>query len=320
MLVHLNQGETYTALAGGFGVGTATVFRDVREGVDVLAAMAPTMQEALDVARWKAFVILDGTLLPIDRVGMVSGHDRTFYSGKYKRHGLNVQVLADPTGRLMWASPALPGARHDMGAAREHGLLDGLNSGGVRAVADTAYQGGGPAIRGSAAPAPPRTRHQPLPAAAVPSPEGGQRRARPPARPGRASGCSAQVLDGLPTKPQLSPLGTAPGQGRDGADPGRLRSSWKSSLNGVAVSRRSTLSSPVDSLPRYHPVEVAVSLLVLPHEPIGHTEPEGGPTLWSDARTRDARPLAGTPWADRPRARRRATPSRPPAGRPGGSP
>src|SRR6476620_11515150 len=57
VLVHQNQGETYTALAGGFGVGTATVFRDVREGVDVLAAMAPTMQEALAVARWKAFVI-----------------------------------------------------------------------------------------------------------------------------------------------------------------------------------------------------------------------------------------------------------------------
>src|SRR5215210_1531487 len=54
VLAHLNQGETYTALAGGFGVGTTTVFRYLREGVDVLAAMAPTMQEALDVARRKA--------------------------------------------------------------------------------------------------------------------------------------------------------------------------------------------------------------------------------------------------------------------------
>ena len=49
--------------------------------------------------------------------------------------------------RLVWASPALPGARHDMGAAREHGLIDSLNNGGIRAVADTAYQGGGPTIR-----------------------------------------------------------------------------------------------------------------------------------------------------------------------------
>lgn len=33
-----------------------------------------------------------------------------------------MQVLADPAGRLIWTSPALPAARHDMGAAREHGL------------------------------------------------------------------------------------------------------------------------------------------------------------------------------------------------------
>jgi hypothetical protein len=147
VLAHLNKGETYTALADGFGVGTTTVFRYVREGVDVLAALAPTLGQALDVARRKAFVILDGTLLSIDRVGMASGYDRAFFSGKHKRHGMNVQVLADPAGRLVWASPALPGARHDMGAAREHGLVAGLNSGGIRAIADTAYQGGGKAIR-----------------------------------------------------------------------------------------------------------------------------------------------------------------------------
>ena len=52
----------------------------------------------------------------------VCGYDRAFYSGKHKRHGMNVQVLADPAGRLVWVSPALPGARHDMGAAREYGL------------------------------------------------------------------------------------------------------------------------------------------------------------------------------------------------------
>jgi hypothetical protein len=147
VLAHLNKGETYTALAAGFGVGTTTVFRYVREGVDVLAAVAPTLNEALDLARRKAFVILDGTLLPIDRVGMTSGYDRAFYSGKHKRHGMNVQVLADPAGRLVWASPALPGSRHDLRAAREHGLIDGLNDADVRVVADTAYQGAGPAVR-----------------------------------------------------------------------------------------------------------------------------------------------------------------------------
>jgi hypothetical protein len=78
---------------------------------------------------------------------MASGYDRAFFSGKHKRHGVNVQVIADPAGRLVWASPALPGARHDMGAAREHGIIDALNTGGISAWADTAYQGGGSAIR-----------------------------------------------------------------------------------------------------------------------------------------------------------------------------
>jgi len=147
VLAHLRKGETYTALADGFGVGTTTVFRYIREGIDVLAAVAPTLDQALDVARRKAFVILDGTLISIDRIGMASGYDRAFFSGKHKRHGVNVQVIADSAGRLVWASPALPGARHDMGAAREHGIIDALNAAGVHTVADTAYQGGGPAIR-----------------------------------------------------------------------------------------------------------------------------------------------------------------------------
>ena len=58
-----------------------------------------------------------------------------------------MQVLADPAGRLIWVSPPLPGARHDMGAAREHGIIDALNTAGISTIADTAYQGGGPAVR-----------------------------------------------------------------------------------------------------------------------------------------------------------------------------
>jgi hypothetical protein len=85
VLAHLNKGETYTALADGFGVGTTTVFCYVREGVDVLATTALTLDEALDLARRKAFVILDGTLLPIDRLAMASGHDHAFYSRREDR-------------------------------------------------------------------------------------------------------------------------------------------------------------------------------------------------------------------------------------------
>jgi len=58
-----------------------------------------------------------------------------------------VQVIADPAGRLVWISPVLPGARHDMGAAREHGIVDALCAARIGTVADTADQGGGAAIR-----------------------------------------------------------------------------------------------------------------------------------------------------------------------------
>jgi len=51
------------------------------EVLALLAAMAPTLTEAIEVARSKAYVTLDGTLLRIDRVGMVGGRGRPYYSG-----------------------------------------------------------------------------------------------------------------------------------------------------------------------------------------------------------------------------------------------
>ena len=110
VVAYLRKGETYAELACGFRIGTSTVYRYLREAIGLLAALAPTLQQAIAVAAGKAFVILDGTLLAIDRVAMTSGRDRPYYSGKHKRHGVNVQVLADPGGRLIWASAALPGS------------------------------------------------------------------------------------------------------------------------------------------------------------------------------------------------------------------
>lgn len=83
------------------------------------------------------YAMLDGTLIPIDRVA----DDRPYYSGKHKRRGLNVQVPADPSGELVWASPTLPGAVHDLNAARSHGLIHALTAAGVTVFADKRYQG-----------------------------------------------------------------------------------------------------------------------------------------------------------------------------------
>jgi hypothetical protein len=64
-------------------------------------------------------VILDGTLIPIDRVA----RDKPFYSGKHKKHGMNLQVIASPHGDIRWVSGALPGSVHDKEAEWIWGLL-----------------------------------------------------------------------------------------------------------------------------------------------------------------------------------------------------
>lgn len=125
VLAHLRNGDTYARLAAGFAVGTTTAWRYVRESVDLLAALADDVQAAAQRAARLAYTILDGTLIPIDRVA----DQKPYYSGKHKHHGVNVQVLADPAGRLVWASPALPGAVHDLTAARIVGLIDALVNG-----------------------------------------------------------------------------------------------------------------------------------------------------------------------------------------------
>lgn len=162
VLAHLRCGDTYTRLAAGFGVGVATVYRYVTELVDLLAAHAPDLAAAMDAARGKAYLVLDGTLISIDRVGMRTGADRPYYSGKHKRHGLNVQVLTDPAGRLIWASPALPGSIHDVKAARRHGLIHALTGYDIPTLADRGYQGAANTIR-----VPFRGRHLPTGPAAV---------------------------------------------------------------------------------------------------------------------------------------------------------
>ena len=142
-LVHLRNGQPYAQLAAGFGIGTTTVYRYITEAIELLAALAPTLAEAVRAASTKAYLILDGTLLPIDRIAA----DRPFYSGKHKKHGMNVQVIADPKGRLLWASPALAGAVHDVRAAREHGIIDALAQADIDCWADKGYQGAGGTVR-----------------------------------------------------------------------------------------------------------------------------------------------------------------------------
>jgi DDE superfamily endonuclease/Helix-turn-helix of DDE superfamily endonuclease len=139
VLVYLRKGETFAGIAAGFGVGTATAWRYVNETTALLAARAPKLRKAVRDAKkaGHAYVVVDGTLIPIDRVAA----DRPFYSGKHRRHGMNLQVIASPHGDILWVSGALPGSVHDKKAEWIWGMLAELEAAGLITLADKGYQG-----------------------------------------------------------------------------------------------------------------------------------------------------------------------------------
>jgi DDE superfamily endonuclease len=139
VLVYLRKGETFTEVAAGFEVGTTTAWRYVNETIALLAARAPKLRTAVRDAKkaGHAYVVLDGTLIPIDRVAA----DRPFYSGKHRKHGMNLQVIASPDGDILWVSGALPGAVHDKKAEWIRGVLAELEAAGLVTLADKGYQG-----------------------------------------------------------------------------------------------------------------------------------------------------------------------------------
>jgi DDE superfamily endonuclease len=85
------------------------------------------------------FAVIDGTLIPIDRVAA----DRPFYCGKHRRHGMNLQVISSPHGEILWLSGPLPGAVHDLTAARIWGIVRELADAGLIVLADKGYIGAG---------------------------------------------------------------------------------------------------------------------------------------------------------------------------------
>ncbi len=84
-------------------------------------------------------VLLDGTLAECDR-----GDSRADYSHKHRCHGVNVHVVTDSAGRLLWISPALPGRTDDLTAARTHRIIRICERQGVPILADRACVGAAP--------------------------------------------------------------------------------------------------------------------------------------------------------------------------------
>lgn len=88
-------------------------YRYRTEAVDRRASLAPTPAAAVRAASTRAFA---PWTVPCCRstgctsrpeAGVIAAN-RPFPTGKYPEHGVHVQVLADPVGRLLWARPPCP--------------------------------------------------------------------------------------------------------------------------------------------------------------------------------------------------------------------
>ena len=113
-------------LGDGFGIFQATAYRYLDEAIEVLAARAPGLREALEKAKEQGlpYMILDGKVVAADRCKekTISRKGREidrWYSGKAHGFGGNIQALFTPGGIPLWVSAVLPGGVHDITAARE---------------------------------------------------------------------------------------------------------------------------------------------------------------------------------------------------------
>jgi DDE superfamily endonuclease/Helix-turn-helix of DDE superfamily endonuclease len=141
-------------LGAGFGISQATAYRYKDEALEVLAARAPTLRQALEraVEQGLPYLILDGTLIASDRCAATRTSRKgqqihAWYSAKARRAAGNVQALTGPGGIPRWVSGALPGSTYDLTAARELVLPQARSYLGILPfLSDSGFEGAGAGV------------------------------------------------------------------------------------------------------------------------------------------------------------------------------
>lgn len=149
-LAHLREGVSLLGLARIKGI-PATTLRDnvnpVLAALDQLAPVLPdgsTIEDFDDVIAWCAehdgTVIIDGTEFGVERPSDDKAQ-RPFYSGKRKTHTAKTIAITDGSSNLLWATPLVGGATHDLTALRDANLAVHLGDCELDVLADSGFQG-----------------------------------------------------------------------------------------------------------------------------------------------------------------------------------
>lgn len=135
-LCWLRRNMTFAELGDDFGIATSTAWYYATGMAEFLAdTLGCPAEELADQVAGKVCLV-DGSLVPTFNWR----HRTDLYSGKHRKHGMNVQAIVDVHGRLIATSTAYPGSRHDSWCFQQAGfahLLTGAGGG----VGDAGYQG-----------------------------------------------------------------------------------------------------------------------------------------------------------------------------------
>lgn len=149
-LAHLREGVSLRGLARIRGIPPTTLRDNVNPVLAALDQLEPVLPDGSaiedfdDILAWCAqhdgTVLIDGTEFGVERPSDNKAQ-RPFYSGKRKTHTTKTIAVTDSASNLLWVTPVVAGATHDLTALRDANLDVHLGDCELDVLADSGFQG-----------------------------------------------------------------------------------------------------------------------------------------------------------------------------------
>jgi hypothetical protein len=149
-LGYLREGVSLRGMARILGIASTTLRDNLNPVLAAFDRLEPVLPDGTpiddfdDIAWWCAetggTVIVDGTEFAVARPGDQQAQ-RPFYSGKKKAHTTKTIAVCDGASNLLWATPLVGGATHDLTALRDANLPVHLAASELDVLADSGFQG-----------------------------------------------------------------------------------------------------------------------------------------------------------------------------------